>query len=214
KARFDKMTPGQRNTYFEKWARDRAEAGKIDGVLVHICMSPGHYEVYVTEEARKKAFPEADRRKLADLLGNSLKERKFEQGLGDTVRFVKERFQANIPPAVVALPKPALNQVSDHASVFSASAVTKANNAIADLKRQYKKDIVIETSPTVAEGTDFGKLLTQRSAEARGDGIHVLVTKSPGHVQVGASEDTLKKAFPTNDVTELKKILLANIEKN
>src|SRR5262249_41297297 len=139
--------------------KKRAAETKIDGVMVHICMNPGHLEVYVTEEARKKAFPEADRKKLAEILLAAFKDKKYEQGLGDTVRFVKERFQANIPPAVVALPKPELNRVSDHAKFFSAGAVTNANTAIADLKRQYKKDITIETFPTVAEGTDFGKLL-------------------------------------------------------
>src|SRR5438034_2445070 len=99
------MAKAERDAYFTKWAKDRADATKIDGVLVHITMNPGHLEVLVTQNAQK-ALPEADRKKLFDLLFAGLRDKKYEQGLTDGVKFVKERFQANIPPAVVALPKP------------------------------------------------------------------------------------------------------------
>ena len=68
---------------------ERAADTKIDGVLVHITMSPGHLEVIVTPGA-EKALPEADRKKLFDILFAGLKDRKYEQGLTDGVKFVKD----------------------------------------------------------------------------------------------------------------------------
>src|SRR5207244_1208193 len=93
-------------------------------------------------------------------------------------------------------------------------------------KKRFKKDLVLETfkSPPSdiqkqLEGQDgpgknkvFAEWLRQRSVARRGDGILVLISKEPPHIQIGASDSTFKKAFLPKDRDELGKHLLAGFK--
>src|SRR5262245_3830265 len=97
------------------------------------------------------------------------------------------------------LPDPVLNTVKDHGEFFSKETIEKANNEIQFLHQYFKKDIVVETFKSLPGDTDFARLLGERSKAARGDGIHILLCKEPGRLQVGVSEETHKKGFTQED---------------
>ncbi len=112
--------------------------------------------------------------------------------------------------------------VEDGAGFFSAEAVQKAQDQIKEIKSRFNKDVRIETFKTVPadrqagqnlqdEGTRrqlFKNWVNDRIKETQLHGVLVLITRSPGHVEVGVSEDTLKKGFPAEDRDKLGKLLL------
>jgi hypothetical protein len=101
-------------------------------------------------------------------------------------------------------------QVKDDAGFFSADAVKKANAIIRDIENQFKKDLVIETYMTVpagkikeasdkgSRGPFFHDWAVQQAKAAQVQGIYVLVTKTPGHVEVAVGDKTEKEGFFTS----------------
>ena len=120
----------------------------------------------------------------------------------------------------------ATSGVEDGASFFGAEAVQKAQNQIKEIKSQLNKDVLIETFKTVpadrqagqnlqgeeARRRFFRKWVDDRIRETQLHGVCVLITRSPGHVEVGVSEDTLKKGFTADDRNKLGKLLLERFE--
>src|SRR5262249_33410274 len=108
-------------------------------------------------------------------------------------------------------------QVNDQAGMFSKAAVTTANDEIKEIKRHYKKDLVIETYDTLPgkkgeqaqklEGAARTKLfeewVAQRADELNVDGIYVVICRKPTQIQVEAGRETRKKAFTGADCKQL-----------
>ncbi len=104
-------------------------------------------------------------------------------------------------------------EVRDAAGLFSASAVKQANEQIRAIRKEFRKDLVVETFSGVPEGKTaeyarnreafFTSLVNERATAARVDGIYVLVMKElPPHryrIQVGVGQATRQRMFPTAD---------------
>lgn len=112
-------------------------------------------------------------------------------------------------------------QVKDDGGFFSAGTVAKADQTIREIKQRFNKDLVIETYKTPKMGADEVKKMTKeareryyenwaktRAEELSVDGILVIITKEPGHVQVGVGPETRKRAFTLGNKDELGRLLL------
>jgi hypothetical protein len=106
--------------------------------------------------------------------------------------------------AQAAKPAP---EVQDRASFFTADTIKKANAVMADIKKRYKKDLMVESIKEIPadwkskydpkkKEAFFKKLVEARAQARKLDGMYILVCKDPSWVQVGADLITEKKAFP------------------
>jgi uncharacterized membrane protein YgcG len=191
------------DTDFAKLLAERSVKAKGDGVHILICKEPSKVQVGASDNVLKGELPAAEVTKLRDLLIDNFKSRDYDKGLADAVQLLRNRLGRY-------LPDPVLNVVKDHAGFFSAGAVESANKEIEQFRQRYKKDVVIETFASVPNDTDFAKLLSERSAKAKGDGVHILISKEPPRIQVGASDDTLKTDLPGAEVAKLREVLSEN----
>jgi uncharacterized protein len=101
-------------------------------------------------------------------------------------------------------------EVHDEAGFFSADAVARANQAINDIHRDFKKDLLIETFKSVpaprldevrrmdkaARSNFFNTWARDNAKAARVNGIYILICKDPGHLEVEVGNVTSQKAFP------------------
>lgn len=109
--------------------------------------------------------------------------------------------------SVQAAPVP---EVQDKAELFKPETIDKANQVIRLIKREYKKDLLIETFPAIpaakeAEFKELGKQeffsrwVLERARENQVKGICILICKNPGHFEVDISRDTRNAAGLTVD---------------
>jgi hypothetical protein len=111
--------------------------------------------------------------------------------------------------------------VNDRAGFFSADAVTRARAAIRQFRRDYHRDLFIETFPHVPD-TDrkevsglwtrgreryFADWATKRARAVGVDGVYVLVCKEPKHVHVLVYPDAPEQAFTADNAKTLRKRL-------
>jgi uncharacterized protein len=116
-------------------------------------------------------------------------------------------------------------RVQDDAGLFSEAAVRKANERIAEIKRRYHKDLLIETVERVtrdgktvtfkdnAEKHRFFVDLAARKVEnARVNGVYVLISEDPKYVQVVEGQVTRERGlFTEKDRDELAKKVIAGL---
>lgn len=88
--------------------------------------------------------------------------------------------------------------IDDKAGLFSKDALEKAEKKIADIRREFKRDVVIET---FAEAKDVEKAKAdktgyyrnwarERYADHKVEGVYVLISKSPTWVQLAVGDRT------------------------
>ena len=113
------------------------------------------------------------------------------------------------------LPSPAKAQVRDNGKFFSPEAVTRANQTTDRIKREYNKNLVVETYDSVpsnlqAEYDRLGKdrfyseWVNDRGRSLGINGVMVLITRNPGRVQVGVGRETREAEFTLRDRDELR----------
>jgi hypothetical protein len=93
-------------------------------------------------------------------------------------------------------------EIRDHGKFFSAEAIKKADERIAEISRKYDRDLLIETFASVPEG-DVDKVKAMdakersqyfvawakdRAHKRAVNGVYVLVCKEPRYLQVGVDE--------------------------
>ncbi|MGB7161044.1 MAG: TPM domain-containing protein, partial [Tepidisphaeraceae bacterium] len=127
---------------------------------------------------------------------------------------------------LVTLTSVMLADVRDNAGFFSEDAVRQANFDLREIKRQYGKDLLVETYPTVPasvqpqldqQGADafFQQWARQRGQAAKTDGVVVLITKDPSHLQVTPGDKTKARAFTLDDRDRMRDVLVTRFrEKN
>lgn len=81
--------------FFAKLAVDRAKELGVNGVYMVICKAPPHYQIEMDPETRKKAFTNADRKKLAETIVKHFKESDFDAGLLDGLDVIAATLKAN-----------------------------------------------------------------------------------------------------------------------
>jgi hypothetical protein len=108
-------------------------------------------------------------------------------------------------------------QVKDDGKFFSAEAVEKANRVIGEIEHQFHRDLVIETFATVpadkadqVKGMDakareefYHKWALERARSEQLNGVFVLITKEPKHIQAVVGDQTQRKAFTLHDRSRL-----------
>jgi uncharacterized membrane protein YgcG len=115
-----------------------------------------------------------------------------------------------------AMPDP---RVRDDAGFFSEGAIRQANEMIANIKKDHGKDFYVETHASIPpelrrqfeqQGKDrfFSEWLSRRAREEQVDGIIVLITREPGHLQVGTGKATESQPFIQADRDMLRDTLL------
>jgi hypothetical protein len=114
--------------------------------------------------------------------------------------------------------------VKDNAGLFKPETVEKVNAEIQQIHKDFGKELVIETYPTVPESLKsdyeavkddpkkraefFSKWLGDRAHELQVNGVYVLVVKDPGHLEVKAGLKTKAKAFTEANQNKMRDILL------
>lgn len=110
-------------------------------------------------------------------------------------------------------------RVSDGAGLFSAEALSEAGDIIRHIKEAYGRDVMVETYAQVPpelqaalerDGKEkfYDDWLNRRAKELKVRGVFVLVTRTPGRVQVGVDPSTRRRAFPDDDRDALREMLL------
>lgn len=211
---------------FQDWATDRTRTTGVEGIYLLLCKDPAFLVVEVHQETRRKAFTAADRDELrGKVMVPKLNKNDNDQALLDGVRFVRDRLDKNLAAATppvptaprttpTALPAPTADEVNDRADFFSPSAQEKANDTLRDIK-QLKQHVTVETfermpperRPANNDASEVSKAfytwLQERMQASKVDGVHILVTRDPKHLQIDVGLETQKKAFTLADRDEL-----------
>ena len=113
----------------------------------------------------------------------------------------------------------------DNGAFFSEPAKAEASRNIGEIGKRFKKDLVIETFQGIPEdfksGVDlrnrasvnrFFEQWTVRQARQQGvNGIYILLSKEPAHLQVVVGNETQNKAFTLQDRDALVATMLARL---
>jgi uncharacterized protein len=119
-------------------------------------------------------------------------------------------------------------EVRDNAGLFSTTAVKQADEAIRNIQRDFRKDLLVETFAGVPENRTndyarnreefFASLVRERAQAARLDGIYVLVMKEPPphriRIQVGVGQATRQRAFVTANRDELVRLFQSSFRED
>jgi uncharacterized membrane protein YgcG len=151
-----------------------------------------------------------------------------------STRFGARRFRAHwtaLPLCVVlATATPALAvvpEVQDGAGFFKPETISKVNDVLAEIGKKHHRDLLIETYATVpgdkveafkgmdkeAKAKFFQEWARSRAIRRRVNGVYVLITKEPGHIQAEVGDQTEKGAFTAKDRDRLRDILLDAFKK-
>jgi len=85
-----------KKSFYEKWARRRAEEAGVNGVYVLITKKPEHLIVEVGNRTGKRAFTVADGEKLQSILLRNFRDKKFDEGLLEGVAYVRKTIDADL----------------------------------------------------------------------------------------------------------------------
>jgi hypothetical protein len=163
---------------------------------------------------REGIFTAANDRALRDKLVGKLKAGERDAALRDAVAYVSDTLSRSVK--VAGAPR----TVNDEAKLFSEAAKEKANKEIAEIKRRYRKDLLIETLARPKGGAAaklskderakfFTRFADERARAARVDGIYALISVEPRYVEVVSGEATRRKGIFTdeNDLALAKKLI-------
>lgn len=115
--------------------------------------------------------------------------------------------------------------VRDTAAFFSEASKAEAGRSIAEIGRRFKKDLVIETYPEIPEAVRQGVNLADKPAvnrmfeewtvkqakQLRVNGVYILLSKEPAHLQVVVGNETQHNAFTLKDRDALASLMLARL---
>ena len=130
-------------------------------------------------------------------------------------------------PAIAIAQTYSPNGVHDNAKMFGKEAVEKANEKIDAIRRDYKKDVCIETFANLPEKVqkDYEAAVKSDSKRQFWDdfteerykkhdvkGIYLLIVEKPGHYQFGVGRLERDKVFTSEDRKKAAAILKQNLE--
>ena len=115
--------------------------------------------------------------------------------------------------------------IRDTAAFFSEPSKAEAGRNITELGRRFRKDLVIETFREIPEAVRQGVNLqdkpavnrmfeqwtVQQAKQLRVNGIYILLTKEPAHLQVVVGNETQNNAFTLKDRDALTSLVLARL---
>jgi uncharacterized membrane protein YgcG len=114
-------------------------------------------------------------------------------------------------------------EVQDGGGFFKPETIAKVNDILASIGEKHHKDLLIETYATVPadkveavkamdkEGRSkfFQEWANSRARRRRVEGIYVLISKAPPHLQIEVGKQTEKAAFTVKDRDKLREILIS-----
>ncbi len=120
-----------------------------------------------------------------------------------------------------------LGAVRDNGVFFSDSAKSEATRRISEIEREYKKDLVIETFKEIPEEIKQGVELTDKAAlgrlfeqwtvkqakQQKVNGVYILLSREPAHIQIVVGNETQNKAFTLMDRNNLSSLMLSKLRK-
>ena len=125
-------------------------------------------------------------------------------------------------PAQAAVP-----EVRDHAGLFKPETVKQADAILQDIKREHNQELVIETYPSIpadrqaaweAEKNDpekrthsFAEWGRERFRALNVNGIYMLITKDPSHLQIEVGNVTVGRAFTMENRDRVDEIMVARL---
>ena len=109
--------------------------------------------------------------------------------------------------------------VADGGAFFSAETVSAAGDIIRAIQAHHERDVRVETYDEVPpqlrgdlarDGLDkfYDDWLNRRARQLGVRGVFILVTRTPGRVQVGVDKSTARRAFPPDDRDALRDALV------
>lgn len=115
--------------------------------------------------------------------------------------------------------------IRDTAAFFSEPAKAEASRHIAELGRRFRKDLVVETFREIPEALRQGVNLqdkpavnrvfeqwtVQQARQLKVNGIYILLTKEPAHLQIVVGNATQQDAFTLKDRDALASLMLGKL---
>ncbi len=84
------MNREERNKFFREWASQRLRSEAINGGLILVCKEPTHLQVQFSGRVRS-TFSDEDTKKIVNLLVSNFREKKFDEGLLEAIRYLREK---------------------------------------------------------------------------------------------------------------------------
>ena len=120
-------------------------------------------------------------------------------------------------------------EIRDEAGFFSPEAIQRANAEIKEIKREFKRDLLIETYRGIpADKQEEFKKIDRNDRKARNqffenwalsrakavdvNGIYIQICKDPGHIQVDVGNQTQKKDFTLKNRDQLRELLVRRFQ--
>ena len=133
--------------------------------------------------------------------------------------FVLLALAAALLPVAPLLAADGDGEIADDAAFFSAEAISEANDIIQSIVSTHDRDVRIETYSEVPahlkddlarDGREkfYDDWLNRRARELGVRGVFVLITRTPGRIQVGVDKATQRRAFTADDRDALREALV------
>jgi formylglycine-generating enzyme required for sulfatase activity len=226
-----------RRSFFKQWLHERARETQTHGVFVLLYAGRGHSYVLVErgDRTRRREFTDADAAEMSRILRQHFTKTELDQGLVEALEFARTVFasHAKAGPAPPVHPREAAPTVQDEGNLFSADIKEEANRIIADIEKRTKKQVRVEAynQPPADKAQEFNQKKTNREfrqrfftewAERQFEAtvtidILVLIYRESGRgyfTRAVADADTIHREFPRNDLTELERIIDAQLAKS
>jgi len=128
-------------------------------------------------------------------------------------------------PAFVAPAWGADRQLYDNARMFTAETSDRANEILSRIKKDYDKDVVVETFASIPDSLRsqfehqdrrefFENWLRSRAQHYGVNGIFVLICREPGRLELEPGLQTRQKAFTLKDRDDAVKLMAADFRDN
>jgi ribosomal protein S3AE len=204
------------NQFLDKWAANRFKNAHVNGIFVVFVKDLKQLRIEVGQETSKH-FTKDNREDLKKILRKDLKANVNDKALLEMVEYVleveKKHAESHAIAKQVSPTAEPPRTVQDDAGLFSPKAEEFANEAIARIKREYKKDVLIETLKTVtlSEGEDLDKWAKHSFNNAHVNGIYIVFIEGRHQFRIEVGQETAKQ-FTNKDREELKAILMKDLK--
>jgi len=114
----------------------------------------------------------------------------------------------------------ALAEVKDDTALFTTSALQQADQITRQFKQKYGKEMLVEVFAEIPaelrsqyspdrKNQFFSNWMKRRFQDLKVDGIYILITRNPSHIQVDAGGKTRERAFTQQNIDQLTNVLAA-----
>ena len=95
-ARKAQFSPERKADFFKQWALEEANARRVRGVYILVCMEPPQVQLGSDRAAARRAFRPENRAELVKLFIGKFKQKEFDAGLLAGLEFVRGTVTANL----------------------------------------------------------------------------------------------------------------------